>query len=291
MVITYISLVISSLIVISYFIFSLKSKNLDYLIEPLDDSKFKMKDIYLVGFVWEGLLSKTSFNIKKSRSVRENVILLYGDKYADYYTKVYLAQGYAYAHLVMSLFGIISAFTSGATSLLLLFMGIIVGLVLMINSFKAPKEDVEKRATNCIIDFPNMVTKLALLINSGMILRDAWLLVAENTQGDLRDLLKESCESMRNGVSDIDAIYDFGTKSGSKEIKKFASMIIQGSEKGNSELAGLLSQQASELWENKRQRLLQKGDIAATKLVIPTTLMFAGIILVVVSSSMTGMSI
>ena len=49
-------------------------------------------------------------------------------------------------------------------------------------------------------------------------------------------------------------------------------------------------QQSSELWELKKQKLLQKGEQAATKLVIPTTLMFVGVILVVLSSALTGLS-
>lgn len=289
--ITYISLIIVTVVVVFYIIFTVRGKKFDYLIEPLDNKKFKMKEIYEVGLVWEEILSNTSFNKKNSKKIRENAVLLYGDKYADYYTKIYLAQGYTYAHLGLALFGVISGFVSGLTSIIIFIVGVVVAVVLMFNSFKTASEDVEKRASNCVMDFPNMVTKLALLINSGMILRDAWLLVSENTKGDLKELLQESCNDMRNGVSDIDAIYKFGIKSSSKELKKFASMIIQGAEKGNSELSILLSQQASELWESKRQRLLQKGDVAATKLVLPTTLMFVGVIIVVVSSSMTGMSI
>ena len=103
--------------------------------------------------------------------------------------------------------------------------------------------------------------------------------------------MEHACDMMKNGYSDIDAIYYFGQYSGTKEMKKFASAIIQGLSKGNSELAPILMQQSSELWEIKRQRLLQKGEEAATKLVIPTTMMFAGIIMVILVSAMSGMSL
>jgi tight adherence protein C len=189
--------------------------------------------------------------------------------------------------LVSALSGIVS----GTTSVLLVLVGFVVGFVLLSNSLKAPKENVQKRADACVLEFPNMVSKLALMINSGMILREAWFLVAESTTGELHELMEYSCDLMNNGKSDIDAVYEFGIKSGSKEMKKFSSIITQGLEKGNSELSNMLMQQSSELWELKRQKLLQKGDVAATKLVVPTTLMFAGIILVVVSTALSGMSI
>ena len=43
--------------------------------------------------------------------------------------------------------------------------------------------------------------------------------------------------------------------------------------------------QSSELWNVKRQYMLQKGETAATKLVAPTGLIFAGIIILVVAGA------
>ena len=68
-------------------------------------------------------------------------------------------------------------------------------------------------------------------------------------------------------------------------------MLVQSLEKGGGELTGFLMQQSKELWSLKRQRMLQKGDEAATKLLLPTTLMLVGIMLIILSvvfMSMTG---
>lgn len=289
--ITYITLILSSVVTVVFIMLLLKGKSYDYLTEALDSKQFQLKEFYSVGFVWIDILSKSAFYEKQSQAIKPNCAILYEDKFAEYYTRVYIAQGFTFAHLSIVAIGLLAGLTSGATSLLLFIVGIVVGVVLLMNSLKTPKELVEKRAEDCVIEFPNMVTKLALLINSGMILREAWFLVAESTTGELNSLMRASCETMKNGKSDIDAIYEFGVKSGSKELKKFSSILVQGLEKGNSELADLLTQQSSELWEIKRQKMLQKGDVAATKLVIPTTLMFAGIILVIVSSALSGMSL
>ena len=67
--------------------------------------------------------------------------------------------------------------------------------------------------------------------------------------------------------------------------------MIQGIEKGNSELAEFLSNQSAEMWAYKKQLMLQKGEVAASKLVAPIGIMFAGVLLIVISAALSGMSL
>lgn len=96
---------------------------------------------------------------------------------------------------------------------------------------------------------------------------------------------------MENGKSDYDAISSFAAASGSEEMRKFSMSIIQSMEKGNAELSRIMMQQATELWSLKKQRLLQRGEKAATKLVIPVSLMFVGVIIVVLTCALSGLSL
>jgi len=152
------------------------------------------------------------------------------------------------------------------------------------------KETVQARKDACEMEFPNMVSKLSLLINSGMILREAWELVAYGKEGELYDLMRTSCDYMRNGDSDSVAIHKFGMLSDSAEIKKFSSLMIQGLEKGNRELVDFLVGQASEYLAHKRQLALQQGEKAAGKLIIPLGITFVGIILIIIAAAMQGLS-
>ena len=135
-----------------------------------------------------------------------------------------------------------------------------------------------------------MVPKLTLLINSGMVLREAWYLVANGKEGPLYTLMKKACEDMENGDSDAVAINKFGILSDSNVIKKFTSAMVQGIEKGNSELADFLNAQVSELLAHKRQLALQNGEVAAGKLIIPLGITFGGIIMIIIAASMQSMS-
>lgn len=51
-----------------------------------------------------------------------------------------------------------------------------------------------------------------------------------------------------------------------------------------------LANQSSELWNEKRQLLLQKGEKAASKLLMPIAIMFLGIMLIVISSAVQSFS-
>ncbi len=76
------------------------------------------------------------------------------------------------------------------------------------------------------------------LTNAGLIMRDAWADVAYNGDTTLYKEMQISVDEMKNGVSETEAIYHFGNRCIIPEIKKFASTIIQGIEKGNSEPDG-----------------------------------------------------
>ena len=113
-------------------------------------------------------------------------------------------------------------------------------------------------------------------------------MVAENGKGALYLLMKNTSEDMRNGSSDTDAILQLGMASNSVEIKKFSSALVQSMEKGGAELSEFLARQSSELWNTKRQRMLQNGEKAATKLLLPIVLIFIGIIIIVMTAAFAG---
>lgn len=284
-------LIIGTCSVLMFIYMIKKGKECDHLVENLDEQEFQLKELYSVGFAWEKTVSVLSFYGPLAKRIRTDVVLLYGEKYAEFYTRIILAKAYTYAHLIFCFFAVVSGMVKGASSLLMVTVGIVMAAMVAINTINDTKNKVKNRTDEYLIEFPDVATKLALMIDSGMILREAWFLVTKSTKGTLKYAMEQTCELMKNGQSDMDAIYYFGQHSGAKDIKKFASVIAQGISKGSSDLSALLMQQSAELWQVKRQRMLQKGEEAATKLVIPTTLMFVGIILVILTSAMRGMSL
>lgn len=64
--------------------------------------------------------------------------------------------------------------------------------------------------------------------------------------------------------------------------KKFSATVIQGIQKGNSELSSMLQAQSAEVWNLRKQNVRRQGEKAASKLMIPIFMMFFGILIMVI---------
>lgn len=289
MIISLILLVLASFSTILFIVHLIKGKQYASLVENLDSEEYFLKDLYIVGF---SLSNTKLFKLrgKLERDLKKSSKLVWDNIYYEYYANLAWAQFLSLALLILSAGLTFSSLIGGEAGLMMLGVAILFVMAIWNLSMSKMKEAVAKRRDACVLEFPNMVSKLSLLINSGMVLREAWYLVANGKEGVLYDLMKKACEFMENGESDVAAIHKFGVLSDSIEIKKFTSAMVQGMEKGNSELADFLVSQASELWAHKRQLALQNGEIAAGKLIIPLGLTFAGIIMIIVSAAMQSMS-
>lgn len=255
-------------------------KKYDEVCESLVGDQYPLSEIYGVGFAWS---EKT---IKLQGTMREKLVseakLLYDPKYADYYANVTWAQSITIVHFTLCVAIIAGAIMDSA---FIAIAGVGVAGFFGYYFVNSQSEKLKERENNCVIELPEVVSTMALLVNSGMVLRQAWSTVAYSKEGDIYTLMRNACIDMENGFSEIDAIYKFGVLSGSTEVKKFASTLVQGAEKGSRELGDLLAKQSSEMWELKKQVMLQKGEKTATSLLIPTVIIFVGIILVVVAGA------
>lgn len=282
-------LILSTISVVMVCLGLLKGKQYNNMVENLDSSDYFLKDLYIIGFFLNSI-PFLRLRGKLERDLKNRAKLVWDNIYYVYYANLAWAQFLTLSLVVLTLGLAISSLFDFTASLFVLAITGLGILAVWYQSISKIKDVVIKRREECEIEFPNMVSKLSLLINSGMVLRDAWKVVAYGKQGTLYDLMKKTCENMKNGDSDQVAINKFGILSDSQEIKKFTSALIQGLEKGNSELSLFLVSQASELWTHKRQLMLQKGEIASGKLIIPLGIMFAGIIMIIIVAAMQSMS-
>ena len=124
-----------------------------------------------------------------------------------------------------------------------------------------------------------------------MILREAWREVSMANDSELYMEMRKVNEEIDNGVPEIDALYNFGNRCVTPEIKKFTSFIVQGLEKGSKDLANALRNQTDELWQLKKQNTLKRGELASSKLMIPLMIMFIGILIMVMGPIMTNLGI
>lgn len=126
--------------------------------------------------------------------------------------------------------------------------------------------------------FPNVVSKLALLVSSGMIMDRAWRQAAESGDGELYLEMRRTADQIDNLVSPEAAYGEFINRCNTKETSKLASAILQNQSKGNAEIGKLLRDMAAESWLERRNLAKRDSDKANSKLMIPTMLLFLSIL-------------
>ena len=249
-----------------------------------------MPEIYGVGFKIMKMF-KFEFKNREANQLRENAAILYGERYADYYMRVMYAQRISIIYLCFAVGCGICALAEGTDKLLLLALALVMCGTLYYYFMKLPASKVKDRSIRFMDEFPNAVSTIALLVNSGMILREAWREVSMSAETELYLEMRKVNEDIDNGVAEVDALYNFGNRCVTPEIKKFTAFIVQGLEKGSRDLAVALRNQTDELWELKKQNILKRGELASSKLMIPLMVMFIGILIMVMGPIMTNLGL
>jgi len=282
-------LILASICTLLFIIGCLKGRKYVSYTEGLDSGDYPLKGLYVVGF---GLNNLAPFRLRGKLAVnlKRNAKILFGDKYFEFYALVAWAQFLSLGLLLLCLVLLVGSLVGGGGAALALIVAVFLVVAVWDMAINKMKSTLTKRSEECLDEFPNMISKLSLLINSGMVLRDAWKQIAESKDGELYTLMCITCEMLDNGESDISALYNFGVLSNTPEIKKFSSAIIQGIEKTSVGLIDFLLGQTSELWARKRQDILRKGEVAAGKLIAPIGIMFVGVIIIILSAAMQNLA-
>ena len=282
----FIILLIGTALALLFIMQMMRGKHYLSWVENLDGNEFPLCELCTVGFAWA---STDMFALKGKKAVelKTQATMLYEPLYADYYTAVAWAQALTLGHLFLTATFLLAGVLYEMMALFL-FAGIFMTVVIVIYALDNMKNKLSERTLACEAELPEVVSTMAILVNSGMMLREAWAMISENNEGAFYKLMRQATINMQNGLSDADAIFLFGSNSNSTEIKKFTSALLQSMEKGGSELGVFLANQSSELWSKKRQIMLQNGEKAATKLLAPIVLIFVGVIIIVIAAAFGG---
>ena len=86
------------------------------------------------------------------------------------------------------------------------------------------------------------------------------------------------------------AYEEFARRCRVKEVTKFVSVIVMNLRRGGGEVIPVLREQGNECWEMRKNAARQLGEEAGTKILLPLMIMFLGIVLVVATPAVLGMT-
>jgi len=216
------------------------------------------------------------------KTIMEKSYELYGKKHAGYKAKHLLAKLLSYPIIGLAatlMLGALITGTGNATiGMAVLGIGCALVLVLVYAMYDELGDKVRKRRYAISKQFPNVVSKLALLVTSGMVMDRAWKETAYSQDQELYMEMRKTSEELDNLVSPEAAYSNFLNRCNTKETTKLAAAIMQNLSKGNMEIGRLLKDMAHEAWQERRHTAKRDAEKANSKLMVPTMLLLLAIL-------------
>lgn len=267
------------------FLYIKYQNSFDTYIQSLSKEDYKMPELFFIGM---GFMNQVHYNLRSRKGIAriKEISEVKGRKYAEYYYYMIKGATFTYLLTLIPLAGILGVLADDPQMLLL---GVCLAVLLVRYLEKDINDRLEERREELMLDLPQVLSKMALLINSGMVMREAWVKVSQTGERALYQEMRVASSEMANGASDLEAFRNFADRCSVKAIRKVTSTLIQNMQKGNKELSYFLEEMSREMWEEKKNLVRQKGETAGTKLLIPIGMIFIGIlILIIVPIFMSG---
>lgn len=279
-IMTGVVLIISTISVLLWLVLHLKYKNqFADVIEGIDPEEYQMPELFYIGF---GFLELIHFNMQSdaSRKKMKDISEIRGEKYAQYY--YYVMQG-AKATYFLTLLPVVLLLSGLSGEAMMVLLGMVICVLLVWYMDEQMKDKLSERREELLKDLPSMLSKMTLLINSGMIMKEAWEKVAVNGTGLLYEEMQYTVSEQQMGVTELESYENFAERCNVKEIRRFTSTLVQNLQKGNSEMTRFLKEMTDEMWELKKNQVRQQAEAANSKLLIPTAMIFIGILVMIMA--------
>ncbi|MFM1567381.1 type II secretion system F family protein, partial [Helcococcus ovis] len=226
------------------------------------------------------LVNKYYYFFSKLVSPKLKIVIknLYGEENLKYQEILFISIKICilYNLIILFLFLISIFYNFLLFVLFLIFIFIFNHYINTINIIKYEKQ--KKKFKN---DLPAFISRLSLMINSGIQLRVAIDFITNNSNGEVVESLKLVNSLIKNGMSEVEAYNLILSRTDDLLIRKFISNIIQNIEKGGDDLENILKMVKKEGDEFRKNDLILKTQEANRKLLIPNIIIFIGILLMV----------
>ena len=140
------------------------------------------------------------------------------------------------------------------------------------------------------LEYSEFVSKLQLLISSGMTIRGAF----ERMEADYKSALKENgnkkyvyeelavcLKRLRDGASESEVYILFGNRCGQMAYRKLMTLLTQNLRKGTGKIVEALNNEIREAFEEQKQIARRMGDEAQTKLLFPMVIMLSIVMIII----------
>ncbi|WP_167958966.1 hypothetical protein [Anaerosporobacter faecicola] len=183
--------------------------------------------------------------------------------------------------------------------ILLTMLGLMaMGCLLYGNTARLEKEK-KKRDRQMLLDYPDIIHKLVLLLGAGMTVKNAWGMICgeyerkrqragtrqkAGTKEETRYIYEEmvvTIHEIQNGMAEMEAYDRFGRRVKLIPYMKLSSLLVQNMTKGTGDLLKLLEYEAVQSFEERKDMAKRVGEEASTKLLVPMVFMLLILLIII----------
>lgn len=152
------------------------------------------------------------------------------------------------------------------------------------------KKEMADREEELLMEHSGLVNRFMLLLGAGLTVRKVVERLTDEYEreraegGRKRYVYEEMCvmaQEMKDGVSETKALEGFGRRCRLLPYLRFSTVMTQNLKKGADGILALLENEAMEALEQRKERALQLGEKAGTKMLFPMMLML-GIVMAII---------
>lgn len=173
-------------------------------------------------------------------------------------------------------------------SFILFLLGIIIAVLCVIKENQKILKQAKEKEMCLIKEYPEIISKLVLLIGAGMTTRKAWekIVLDYQRQGEYNSAYEEmkiTYYQIESGFSEGKAYQIFGKRCRVHRYRKLGNMLEQNIKKGAAGLLEELRGEVQEALEDRKALALRMGEEAGTKLLIPMVILLGVVLMICIA--------
>lgn len=149
-------------------------------------------------------------------------------------------------------------------------------------------QKLEARKRELLLDYPEIVNKLALYMGAGMTIRNAFIKMGEDYKKQKEERKKYvyeeilmTCYELQGGRSETEAYDHFGKRCQVQSYIKLSALLSQNIRKGSNDLLRMLRQEADNAFVQRKNLAKKLGEEAGTKLLLPMMMMLCVVMVII----------
>ncbi|WP_246315499.1 type II secretion system F family protein [Paenibacillus foliorum] len=144
---------------------------------------------------------------------------------------------------------------------------------------------LQKKKRQMLLELPEMVNQIVLLVNAGETVQKALMRCVERRSNyhdsPLLAELAKAAQEIQMNVSFTKSMEDFNKRCGLQEVSLFTTTLLLNYKRGGDELVMSLKELSFSLWEKRKSLAKTLGEEASSKMVFPMVVIFMVVMVVV----------